>query len=246
MQIVIPMAGKASRFKNYGISTPKPLLDVLGVPLAVRSAQSIQDFGKNQYSFVSLTDHKRWGIESQIKEYFPDSKFIYINEPTNSPVETCLAVASELDTQKPVVFNDCDHVFICPKFDDFIREQEVSPTRSGSILFFKSNDPKYSYIETNTIHNFEMVSSAVEKKVISNKAVCGTYYFNSVDNFRNLAVETLKNIHNREVYMIELIDILAKNTNQVEAFETIFHRSLGTPQEYEDALNDVIFRNTYR
>jgi NDP-sugar pyrophosphorylase family protein len=240
------MAGKASRFKNYGISTPKPLLDVLGVPLAVRSAQSIQNFGKNQYLFVSLTDHKKWGIESRIKEYLPDSNFIYLNEPTNSPVETCLAVTSELNNQKPVVFNDCDHVFISPKFDHFLQEQEVLTTRSGSILFFKSNDPKYSYIKTNVINNFEMVVSAAEKKVISLKAVCGTYYFNTVDKFKDLAVEKLRNIHDREVYMIELIDMLAKNTNQVEAFETIFHKSLGTPEEYQDAIKNIAFRNAYK
>ena len=61
MQIVIPMAGKASRFRDYVVDTPKPLLNVFGVPLAVRSAQSIQDFGDNKYLFISLVEHKKWG-----------------------------------------------------------------------------------------------------------------------------------------------------------------------------------------
>jgi NDP-sugar pyrophosphorylase family protein len=126
MKIVIPLAGKASRFKDYVIESPKPLLDVFGVPLAVRAAQSIQDFGNNQYLLISLVEHKKWGIESRIKEYFPNSNFIYLKEPTRSPVETCLKAANELEMDKPVVFNDCDQIFKCPNFDNFLKKQEIS------------------------------------------------------------------------------------------------------------------------
>jgi len=126
MQIVIPMAGKASRFKDYSIETPKPLLNVFGVPLAVRSAQSIQDFGNNKYLFIALAEHKKWDIESRIKEFFPNSNFIFLKEPTSSPVETCLKAANELEVDSPVVFNDCDQIFKCPNFDNFLKKQEIS------------------------------------------------------------------------------------------------------------------------
>lgn len=242
MQIVIPMAGKASRFRDYVVDTPKPLLNVFGVPLAVRSAQSIQDFGHNKYLFISLVEHKKWGIESRFKEYFPNSKFIYLKNPTRSPVETCLIAANELEVDKPVVFNDCDQIFKCPDFDTFLKKQEVSTTRSGSILYFTSKDPRFSYIKTIKHDNQEVVQFAVEKKVISDYAVCGTYYFNSVDIFKELSTDKLKSISDREVFMIELIDQLAKKTNNVIAFRTINHKSLGTPEEYEKAINDKTFQ----
>jgi NDP-sugar pyrophosphorylase family protein len=242
MQIVIPMAGKASRFKTHEIKSPKPLLDVFGIPLAARAAQSIQNFGNNQYLFISLVEHKKWDIESRIKEYFPNSKFIYLKEPTRSPVETCLAAASELNQELPVVFNDCDHIFKCPEFDHFLMKQETSVTQNGSILYFKSNDPRFSYIKTSKNGNNEYVQSAIEKQVISGHAVCGTYFFKSVDIFQQLSRNKLKYISKREVFMIELIDLLAKTKGDVTAFKTTYHKSLGTPEEYNEAIKDIAFR----
>ncbi len=245
MQIVIPMAGKAIRFKNSSIETPKPLLNVLGVPLAVRSAQSIKNFGTNHYLFISLVEHKKWFIESQIKDFFPNSNFIYLREPTRSPVETCLKVVNELEIEKPVVFNDCDQIFKCPKFDSFLETQEVSATNSGSILYFRGKNPSFSYIKTLTLGDQEFVQSAVEKQVISDFAVCGTYYFKSVSIFKELAKDKMKNISKREVFMIELIDQLAKITKDVIAFETLLHKSLGTPEEYAKAINDNALKEIF-
>jgi NDP-sugar pyrophosphorylase family protein len=91
----------------------------------------------------------------------------------------------------------------------------------------------------------EYVQSAVEKQVISDFAVCGTYYFNSVGIFRELASNKLNGESEREVFMIELIDLMAKTTKDVIAFETLYHTSLGTPEEYEKALNDMAFQKIF-
>jgi NDP-sugar pyrophosphorylase family protein len=243
MQIVIPMAGEASRFKNQGITTPKPLLDVFGIPLAVRSAKSIKDYGRNIYLFISLVEHKKWGIESRIREHIPNSHFIYLKQVTSGPIATCLIAANELQKNLPVVFNDCDHVFKSEEFDAFLQEQIYGPSKKSAILYFNSSDPKFSYIKTFKLNNIDLVQQAQEKKVISNYAVCGTYNFATVEIFTELARKCLEGLDNNEKYMIELIDQMAKNKYHIEAIRAQYHKSLGTPEEYRLAINDYEFRN---
>ena len=57
MQIVIPMAGRGSRFKDAGYTNPKPLIDVNGRPMISVVVSNIGLPGK--YVFVALEEHMR-------------------------------------------------------------------------------------------------------------------------------------------------------------------------------------------
>ena len=53
--IVLPMAGKGSRFSKLGYKDPKPLIEVSGKPMVVQSAKSLPN--SKDYIFVTLKEH---------------------------------------------------------------------------------------------------------------------------------------------------------------------------------------------
>lgn len=236
------MAGEARRFRDQGVTTPKPLLDVFGIPLAVRSALSIADHGQNEYLFVALKEHKKWGIESRIIEHIPNSQFIFIDQVTSGPIATCLVAVNKIDKNLPVVFNDCDHVFQSSEFNTFLQEQNKSSLNGSALIYFESSDSRFSYVKTKKIDGKEIVQFAAEKKVISKYAVCGVYNFETVQLFSNIAEKYLANKSKSERFMIEIIDDLARNSYPINAIRAQFHKSLGTPEEYNSAVNDLEFQ----
>ena len=54
MNVVIPMAGKSTAFKEAGIETPKPFLDIKGKTMVQRAYESI-GIDANYY-FIILRD----------------------------------------------------------------------------------------------------------------------------------------------------------------------------------------------
>jgi len=174
INLIMPMAGGGTRFKKEGIDIPKPLIELNGKPFFFWATQSIIKFVKiDELIFVVLKEHvKKYKIDREILKYYPNAKLKIIDQVLNGAVLTCLEGIELIDNENPVLFNDCDHSFLCKTFYDFILKSKNDI--DGAILTFTSNDPRFSYIEINDLGN---VIRTIEKKVISNKAICGAYYF---------------------------------------------------------------------
>ena len=53
LHIIMPMAGEGSRFAKAGWTTPKPLIELRGVPLFMRAINSVALEGVDmKYSFI--------------------------------------------------------------------------------------------------------------------------------------------------------------------------------------------------
>ena len=52
---LIPMAGEGQRFVEAGYSIPKPLIDVDGIPMVVRAANSLPD--ADHWIFICREEH---------------------------------------------------------------------------------------------------------------------------------------------------------------------------------------------
>ena len=52
----------------------------------------------------------------------------------------------EVKDNKPILFNDCDHMFKCEKFNNYCNEGDFKDI-DGALLTFYSNEPKYSFLE---------------------------------------------------------------------------------------------------
>ena len=155
-----------------------------------------------------------------------------IDQVLNGAVLTCLEGIELIDNENPVLFNDCDHSFLCKTFYDFILKSKNDI--DGAILTFTSNAPRFSYIEINDLGN---VIRTIEKKVISNKAICGAYYFKNKNIFKKSAQKYLDDCNYNEYFISGVYNIMIKENMKIKYFLTDLHISFGTPEEYKEVQN---------
>ena len=92
LHIIMPMAGEGSRFKNEGWTTPKPLIELNGIPLFKHAISSVCSDGiKLKYSFIVRQEHiNEYKIDEGIKNFQPDANIFSVLKTTRGAVETCL------------------------------------------------------------------------------------------------------------------------------------------------------------
>ena len=240
IHIVQPMGGGGTRFAKNGFSLPKPLIELGDKPFFYWSTASLyDDISNKDLTFVVLQDHiDKFGIDSEIKKYYPEAKIVVIPEILNGAVLTALEGVKDIDDDLPIIINDCDHAFKCYDFSKFINTEDISSV-DGALLTFESSDPKYSFLEMDENDN---VIHTVEKKAVSTHAICGAYYFRNVETFKKYAERYLKNCDYAEFFMSGVYNEMAKDNLIIKNYTCDYHIPFGTPDEYELAKQEEMFK----
>ena len=105
-------------------------------------------------------------------------------------------------------------------------------------MTFESSRPNYSYVRYDNAGN---VIGTVEKKVVSNRAICGAYFFANAEIFRQASEKYFETCQYKEFFVSGVYDELCKAGRKVETFLTDWHLPFGTPAEYETAKNSPHF-----
>lgn len=236
----MPMGGGGTRFGNHGFNVPKPLIEIYSKPFFYWATLSISKFVDiSTITFVVLQEHiDKFQIDKKILEYFPNAKIQIIPSILPGAILTCLRGVENITNGEPILFNDCDHLFICKNFYDFCNDNMYNSIDAG-LLTFKSNDPKFSYAVFN---NDGFVIKTVEKEVISNEAICGAYYFKNKEIFANNTEIYLNNCHYSEFFVSGVYNVLAERGCKIKSFQVDEHISFGTPSEYNDAQSSIIYK----
>ncbi len=237
---IMPMAGRGSRFSKEGFDFPKPLITIYDKPFFFWSTRSIEKFVEiASLDFVVLKEHvDKYGIDKVIKGFFPEARIHVLPEVTEGAVITCMKGIEEISDGLPVVFNDCDHLFKSNAFTDFCHDS-FDNSIDGLLLTFVSNEPKYSFVEKNERGN---VIRTVEKVAISDEAICGCYYFKNKEIFFNCAEQYLKECNYSEYFMSGIYNVMVANGMTVKSMKTDYHVPFGVPEEYEEAKNDINYK----
>ena len=240
LHLIMPMGGGGTRFGNAGYEVPKPLIGIYGRPFFYWAARSLAKFvDLGSLTFVVLRDHvERFAIGERIKEYFPEARIVEIPKVLPGAVMTCLAGCEAVPPGEPILFNDCDHLFVCRAFNDFCA-REAFGELDGGLLTFRSTEDRFSYAQCD---GNGFVSRTVEKEVLSELAICGAYYFKSREIFSDAAESYMKNCRYKEFFVSGVYNVLAENGGRILPFETDRHVSFGTPEEYEAAMEDDTYR----
>ena len=240
IHIIQPMGGGGTRFAKNGFLLPKPLIELGDKPFFYWSTASLyDDISDKDLTFVVLQDHiDKFGIDSEIKKYYPDAKIVVIPEVLNGAVLTALEGVKDIDDDLPIIINDCDHAFKCCDFSKFINTEDISNV-DGALLTFESSDPKYSFLEMDENDN---VIHTVEKKAVSTHAICGAYYFRNVETFKKYAERYLKNCDYAEFFMSGVYNEMAKDNLIIKNYTCDYHIPFGTPDEYELAKQEEMFK----
>lgn len=240
LHLVMPMGGGGTRFGNSNFNVPKPLIKIYEKPFFFWAAHSIIKFiDVASITFVVLREHiNKFAIDLEIKKYFPDAKIVVIEEVLPGAVLTCLNGIADIPDDEPLLFNDCDHLFLCSEFYNFCNEKQFEKV-DGGLLTFNSNDARFSYA---MLDKDGFVTCTVEKEAVSNCAICGAYYFRNKKIFSEAAAAYLKTCEYKEFFVSGVYNVMANSGQKVCVFQTDAHVSFGTPEEYEAAKNDETWK----
>lgn len=239
LHLIMPMGGAGSRFFKNGFVMPKPLIEINGKPFLYWSTRSIEKYVDiADLTFVVLNQHiKDFEIDKVIKKYFQNANIVSVDfeDVKQGPVMTCLAGLKNIDDDQPIMFNDCDHMFCCKKFNDDANQNNMN--FDGALLTFESDQPQFSYIK----YESGKISGTVEKQVVSNQAICGAYVVKNAETFKQMADTYLKECSYSEFFVSGIYNVMCKNGLTVKNYTTDFHIPFGTPTEYEIAKNSKFF-----
>ena len=231
LHLVMPMAGRGSRFFENGFVCPKPLIEIHGKPFFYWATRSIaKNIDLDGITFVVLKEHlKDFDLERRIRAYWPDARIVALDDVTPGAAVTCREGCQDLPDGVPVLFNDCDHLFLCSAFDDFCRQGRFADGPDGALLTFASDSPAYSYLQYG---EDGLVRRTVEKEVVSHDAICGAYYFKDKATYLEACAKYLTVCQYKEFFVSGVYNVLAGEGKVVRGFATDLHLPFGTPAEY--------------
>jgi len=237
LHIIMPMAGEGSRFAKAGWTTPKPLIELNGIPLFQRAIGSVAIEGvEMKYSFIVRQEHiDKQHIDKLITDILPEANVFSVLKTTRGAVETCLVAESAIDDDDAVVVMDCDLEFRSKRYNELVARALSLPAGEadgGALVSFESDNPRYSYAE---IDNEGRVLRTAEKDPISSHALCGSYFFGSGKDFKCIAHQLLDDgTHGKaEFYVSLLYNYLLDEGKVVRLAPMEEYYSYGTPEELQ-------------
>lgn len=232
LNILIPMAGAGSRFQKAGYNLPKPLIDVKGKPMIQHVVENIGLEGK--YIFIVQKEHyEKYSLKYILKLIKPDCEIIITDGLTEGAACTTLLAEEYINKNEPLIIANSDQwVDWSPEhFWDYVTRRNCD----GAILNFISDSPKHSYSKIEDGY----ITEVAEKKVISNHATVGIYYWKSGEEYVNCAKQMInKNIrHNNEFYVCPVYNQLIEKGGVVLPYAIPQMMGMGTPEELDRFLN---------
>lgn len=173
LNIVIPMAGRGSRFAEAGYKDPKPLISVCGKPMIQVVVENLTPQCAHRFIFICQNQHiKDYGLEQKLKSYAQNVEIIGIDGITEGQVCTVLKAKELINNDDPLMTANSDQ-YIDFDINDYLKDMDDRKL-DGLIMTMKADDPKWSYARTDMDG---LVTETAEKKVISTDATVGIFNF---------------------------------------------------------------------
>jgi dTDP-glucose pyrophosphorylase len=239
INLVMPMAGRGSRFADQGILEPKPLVDLGGRPFFWWAVESIRRVARiGQLVFVVLEEHEReFSISRRIRDFYPEARIVRIPDLTAGSAETASIGVAAIDGDGPVAINDCDHAFLV---GDFNRTIEMLMNESIAVLMtFRSESPTFSYA---VLDGGGAVCGTLEKQVVSPYAIAGCYLFRSASVYQEHYSKYLETCEYNELFISGIYNEILSEGQSVDLHVLKEHFPFGTPEEYRAIKEKMLDR----
>lgn len=238
MNIIVPMAGKGSRFNSAGFDLPKALINVAGKAMYRYSIDGLPLNLVTKLIFIIKKNNFSQTLEEDIEKHYGSYPYsiIILENDTQGQAETILKAAAEIDLNLPTLIHNCD-TYIATGVD---WQQLIKEKIDGAIFLFESNEDRWSYVKLDkrglTIIDIQ------EKKIISTHATTGTYYFkDSVELLKNIQKIIDQNLKtNNEYYLSSVYHLMLKQNKVILPMWVEDILCFGTPQDLVKSLNRMI------
>lgn len=233
VDLVMPMAGRGSRFSAAGFALPKPLLLLDGEPFFWWATESVRRaFSIRSMSFVVLAEHvAAHAIDREILDRYPEARIVALPDVTSGSLATAVAGCEAVSGEAWLVVNDCDQAFRAEGLAAAL--PGFAPGTAGFLCHFRSRAPSYSYALYDDAGN---LLRTAEKDPISDLAIAGAYGFRDRATFLRYAGAYAADCPYPELFMSGVYNTMVAAGEAVRGGVLDEHLSFGTPREYEDAL----------
>lgn len=226
----MPLAGRGERFVKAGYKTPKPLIEIEpGIPMFVRATNSFPLEMMSEIVFVILREHcHQYAFDAEIHKHYSayNIRIVVLDGVTSGQAETvALALGDRPRNTQLLVFNGDS------AFTDDLRPWLSSKSMSydGALQVFRDTDSRWSYARIDANGN---VVETAEKRVISNLASTGLYYFKSTERYLQ-HYEELEH-SGGERYIAPIYNQMLKKGEVIGVIPCTKYLCFGTPSDYSD------------
>ena len=252
--LIVPAAGKGTRFSTAGYEQPKPLIQLSTGDIMLTAAiepflnhvDDVSAILNNELTadqMASVTEHmrlmvnaaeiEREGEEFDLRCQRVGGQLIY--QQDGGAALSVLSMQGKLHDACEVIIVNSDQVFHKEDIDAWMKHiDDVRPM--GSILTFPVTDPadeKWSFVKLRESEHVgvRVVDVVAEKRKISDEATCGAYYFASWGVLRAAICSMVgaKDRTNNEFYLAPAYNYVAGEA-LITAFQIEGFDSLGTPE----------------
>lgn len=189
LNIVVPMAGRGSRFAKEGYDLPKPLIDVNGKHMIEVVINNLRPNCEHRFIFVCQNEHiEKYHLMEVFSKSCDKFEVVGIDGITEGAAITVLKAREFFENDEPLMIANSDQ-WVDVDINEYLKDIEERQL-SGSMLTMKADDPKWSYAK---VTEAGYVSEVVEKVVVSDEATVGIYNFSSGHDFCKYADYMIKN-----------------------------------------------------
>jgi beta-phosphoglucomutase-like phosphatase (HAD superfamily)/dTDP-glucose pyrophosphorylase len=234
LNVLIPMAGLGSRFRDAGYVFPKPLVEVNGKPMIQAVVESL---GVNaKYTYIVQQEHyEKYNLSYLLNLITPDCNIVQVDGITEGAAVTCLLAKEYINTDSPLIMANSDQI-VEWNSRQFIYDL-MSKNADGGIATFKSTHPKWSYAK---IDQNGLVTEVAEKKTISDIATVGIYYWKHGSDFVKYSEQMIeKDIRtNNEFYVCPVFNEAIADNKRVFTSDIKKMWGVGTPEDLKHYLSN--------
>jgi NDP-sugar pyrophosphorylase family protein len=232
MNIIIPMAGRGSRFTEKRILIPKPLIDIHGRPMIQRAVESLDLDG--QWKFIIRMDEHLDRVSDMIRTIKPGADIINIDYVTEGPASTALLFKDDINNDEELIIANCDQImeWTSNRFLDYVRYYD------GAVVTYHADTDKNSYARVN---KEGLVQEIREKQVISNISLNGIHYWKKGRYFVEAAeamIAANDRAPNGEFYIGPSYNHMIAQGHTVGIYHipNQFHHPVGVPDDLDEFL----------
>jgi NDP-sugar pyrophosphorylase family protein len=237
--LILPMAGRGSRFSECGYKQPKPLIDVDGEPMIVRAVDCLPQ--TNKKVFICAKEHLvQRDLETILQQKYTDCKILSVDRTTEGQACTCEIGLAEVNPEQPILISACDNGV---RFDSNKYMKLMNSNVDVIVWSFRNNQTSkinpnmYSWLDVDKDNNIKRVSSKkfIFDDPLKTHAIIGTFFFRKAKYFlQGLYANYKSNIRTCNEFFVD--DVINQNISQglvVKVFEVDDYICWGTPDDYK-------------
>jgi NDP-sugar pyrophosphorylase family protein len=238
LSLLIPAAGKGSRFSHVGIDTPKPLIPIWEIPMLLWVMANFPLQPQDRVLVLTQSSHH---IPAKLNDFLKNVgfviEFLEIDFWTDGPAHSLEILLKDIDKNSPVICANSDQ-FVFEGLDAFTDAVRLGNAQ-GQILTMEASSDAWSYVGRDIDGK---VNRVVEKVEISKEATVGVYGWATASICHEAIAwqRTINQKVNNEFYVAPSYHQLIERGLEISTHSAGIHglgvHGLGTPSDLEHFL----------